>query len=302
MNWKSPLIAGWLAVLAAWPLSVAAAVNVFACEPEWAALTQELGGEHVSVYSATTARQDPHRIEARPSLIARLRTADVLVCTGAELEAGWLPVLLQEAGNAQVRPGGPGYFEAAQHVGLLDIPERLDRALGDIHAAGNPHLHGDPRNLIPVASALAETLMAVDPEHTTTYRARLADFLGRWERALADWSTRAAPLRGLPVVQQHREPYLPAWLGLDVVAVLEPIAGVEPSAAHLARILAQLRDTPARMVVRAAYHSPRPAAWLSERARIPAVELPFTVGGSPAATDLFALYDDTLERLLTAAR
>lgn len=301
MFWKN-LLKGWLAALLLLPLGAHAALKVFACEPEWAALVQELAGDRAAVYSATTARQDPHRIEARPSLIARMRSADLLVCTGAELEAGWLPVLLQEAGNAKLRPGAPGHFEAARHVALRDVPERLDRAQGDIHAAGNPHLHGDPRNLIPVARALAETLASVDPAQASGYRARLADFLERWERALTAWSARAAPLRGVPVVQQHRDPYLPAWLGVEVVAVLEPVAGVEPSVAHLSRVVTQLQSTPARMVVRAAYHASRPAEWLAARTGIPAVELPYTVGGSDAAVDLFTLYDDTLDRLLAALR
>lgn len=296
------LKAGLTASLLLLSHGVQATLNVFACEPEWAALVEELAGERAKVYSATTARQDPHRIEARPSLIARVRSADLLVCTGAELEAGWLPVLLQEAGNAKLRPGGPGHFEAARHVELRDVPERLDRAQGDIHAAGNPHLQGDPRNLIPVARTLAETLAAVDSGHAAEYRARLADFLERWERALAAWAVRATPLRGVPVVQQHRDPYLPAWLGVEVVAVLEPIAGVEPSVAHLSQVVTQLQASPARMVLRAAYHSARPADWLAARAGIPAVELPFTVGGSDAAVDLFALYDDTLDRLLAALR
>jgi zinc/manganese transport system substrate-binding protein len=303
MSWnKYVLNTALAALLLGLPLGAHAALNVFACEPEWAALVQELAGGQATVYSATTARQDPHRIEARPSLIARMRTADLLVCTGADLEAGWLPVLLQEAGNARVRPGGPGYFAAARHVELRDVPARLDRAQGDVHAAGNPHLHGDPRNLIPVARALVRTLADIDPSHAEAYRARLTDFLERWERALAAWSARAAPLRGVAVVQQHRDPYLPAWLGVEVVAVLEPLAGVDPSVAHLSRILTQLQERPARMVLRAVYHASRPADWLSARAGIPAVELPFTVGGSPAAGDLFSLYEDTLERLLAAVR
>src|SRR3954471_4775548 len=124
----------------------ARALDVFACEPEWAALAQELGGNIVTASSATTARQDPHQVQARPSLIARLRSADLVVCTGAELEIGWLPVLLRQAANSRVQPGSPGYFEAARSVRLLDVPTRLDRAEGDIHAAGNPHIQTDPRN------------------------------------------------------------------------------------------------------------------------------------------------------------
>ena len=137
-------------------LSARATVSVLACEPEWGALTQELGGEKVSIYSATTALQDPHRIQARPSLIARARSADLLVCTGSDLEVGWLPILLRQSGNANIQPGKPGNFEAASYVRKLEIPTRLDRAEGDVHAGGNPHIQTDPRNFLPVADALAQ--------------------------------------------------------------------------------------------------------------------------------------------------
>src|SRR5258707_13091662 len=135
--------------------TAARALEVFACEPEWGALAKELGGDRVDVFVATSARQDPHQIQARPSLIARLRTADLVVCTGAELEIGWLPMLLRQGANGRVQPGGTGYFEAAQHVRLLEVPTRLDRAEGDIHAAGNPHIQTDPRNIAAAAPGLA---------------------------------------------------------------------------------------------------------------------------------------------------
>src|SRR3954465_7472727 len=114
-------------------------LNVFACEPEWAALSTEIGGDKVSVYAATTGQQDPHQIQARPGLIARARNADIAVCTGAELEIGWLPQILVQTSNQKIRPGAPGAFDASSFVNLLEVPSRLDRAEGDIHAAGNPH-------------------------------------------------------------------------------------------------------------------------------------------------------------------
>src|SRR6185295_16626610 len=119
--------------------------------------------DKASVYSATTALQDPHRIEARPSLIARVRGADLLVCTGAELEIGWLPLLLTQSGNGRIQPGSPGYFEASQHSAKLEIPKLVDRSLGDIHPSGNPHVHLDPRNIARVADALAQRLVELDP-------------------------------------------------------------------------------------------------------------------------------------------
>ncbi|WP_018078444.1 metal ABC transporter substrate-binding protein [Thiobacillus denitrificans] len=283
------------------PVSAHAALNVFACEPEWAALAKEIGGDDVKIYSATTAFQDPHRIEARPSLIAQMRRAALVVCTGAELETGWLPVLLRDAGNAAVQPGRPGYFEATRFVPLLEKPARLDRAEGDVHAQGNPHIHTDPRNIARVGAALGARLAEIDPVHAADYRARGEAFAARWQTAIARWEIRAAPLRNQPVAVQHKSfSYLLAWLGLREVVTLEPKPGVEPSVGHLARVAAQLQTAPAKMVLRAVYQSPRPADWLSQRTGMPAVALPYTVGGSERANDLFGLFDDTLDRLLKA--
>lgn len=279
-----------------------AALRVFACEPEWGALAQEIGGKLVDVSVATSALQDPHQIQAKPSLIARARSADLVACTGAELEIGWLPVLLQQSGNAKVQPGQPGHFAAADFVRKLDVPGQLDRAQGDVHAAGNPHIQTDPRNIALVAAALAARLAQVDPAHAADYAKAQADFAARWQAAQARWAAQAAPLKGLPVVSQHKAfPYLYDWLGLKEVAVLEPKPGVEPTASHLQQVLAALKATPARMVLYAAYQDPRPADWLSKNAGIPAVQIPFTVGGSDGAKDLFGLFDDTVARLVAAA-
>ncbi len=287
--------------LAAAPAS--AALKVFACEPEWAALATELGGDRVSTFSATTAKQDPHRIEARPSLIAKLRQADLAVCTGADLEAGWLPALLRAAANPAVQPGARGYFEAAQYVSMLDVPARLDRAEGDVHPAGNPHIQTDPHNIARVAAALAQRLAEIDPVQASHYQARHRDFSKRWSAAIRRWERDAAPLRGTAVVVQHKGfPYLERWLGLREVAALEPKPGVEPTGAHLAAVLAQLQRAPARMILRAAYSDDRASTWLAERAGIPAVVLPFTVGGTEQAKDLFGLFDDTVQRLRGALK
>ena len=285
----------------AWPAQ--AALTVLACEPEWAALTEELAGGLARVSSATTARQDPHRIEARPSLIARARNADLLVCTGAELEIGWLPLLLRESGNARIQPGRPGYFEATDYVELVEQLERVDRSMGDVHAAGNPHIVTDPRNLLPVAAALATRLAAIDPANADTYAARHRDFDARLRAAITRWEADAAGLRGIPVLVHHANwSYLARWLGLEIVANLEPKPGIDPSVAHLGRLLEQLRAQAPRMTLHSAYQAPRAAQWIETRAGIPAVELPYTVGGSARATDLFSLYDDTLARLKAALR
>ncbi len=278
-----------------------ATLRVLACEPEWGALARELGGDLVDVSIATNARQDPHQIQAKPSLIARTRNADLVVCTGAELEVGWLPVLLQQSGNEKVQPGQPGNFSAADFVRKLDVPTRLDRSQGDVHAAGNPHIQTDPRNIARVAAALGARLQQVDPQHASEYARLQADFEKRWQQAIARWTAQGASLKGQSVVSQHKAfVYLYDWLGLKEVAVLEPKPGVEPTPSHLQEVLSALKASPARMVVFAAYQDPRPSEWLSRNAGIPAVRVPFTVGGTDGAKDLFGLFDDTLARLLAA--
>ena len=279
-----------------------AALRVLACEPEWGALASELGGPQVDVSVATSALQDPHQIQAKPSLIAKARNADLIVCTGAELEIGWLPVLLQQSGNAKIQAGQPGNFAAADFVRKLDVPTQVDRSQGDVHAAGNPHIQLDPRNIALVATALSQRLQQLDGANSAGYASRGNDFQQRWQQAQARWNAKAAPLKGMPVASQHKAfTYLYDWLGLKEVAVLEPKPGVEPSVSHLQNVLATLKAQPARMVLYSAYQDGRPSEWLQKNAGIPAVKVAFTVGGTDGAKDLFGLFDDTLDRLLAAA-
>jgi zinc/manganese transport system substrate-binding protein len=280
-----------------------ATVRVFACEPEWGALAQQLGGDNVSVYTATNAFQDPHHIQARPSLIAKLRRADLLICTGSQLEIGWLPVLLRQAGNDHVQPGQPGNFAATHYVTMLDKGASIDRSQGDVHPGGNPHIQTDPRNIGKVATALADRLAQLDLPHANDYARRYQAFHTKWNAAIQRWEKEAAPLRGARIVVHHKAwIYLTDWLGMKEVAALEAKPGVPPSAGHLAEVLKQLQSQPAKMVIRAAYQESRPDEWLSEHAHIASVVLPFTVGGTDEAKDLYGLYDSTITNLLKGAK
>jgi zinc/manganese transport system substrate-binding protein len=282
---------------------VFAAVNVFACVPEWASLANELGGDKVSVYQASNALQDPHRIEARPSLVARMRNADLAICTGAELEIGWLPVLLQTAGNSKVQPGKPGFLAAAELVEKLEVPARLDRADGDIHPQGNPHIHLDPHNVAKVALAVTQRLEQLDSGNAAYYEARGRDFQSRWQQAIARWEKDAAGLRGAKVVCHHKSAtYLLHWLGMTEVMNVEPKPGLPPTSGHLAELVGRLKSDPADFITRSMYNEPRATEWLAERTGIPLVALPYTVGGTPEAKDLFGLFDDSIARLKKARK
>lgn len=271
---------------------VQAAVSVFTCEPEWAALVNELGGDRLDIYSATTALQDPHHIQARPSLIAKARKADLLICTGAGLEAGWLPLLLRKAGNVHIQPGKPGHFVASRNVTLLEKPERVDRSLGDVHASGNPHIHTDPGNIAAVAAELHKRLLVIDPDNSDIYNQHYQVFMFEWQQAVEAWSKKMVTLKGADVVVHHDYwSYLVNWLGLNKLATLEPVPGVAPSTSHLAKIKKLLGTQQAKMIIDTSYMNDRPVQWLAKQTGIPVVTLPATVDYQAGET-LYQWYDN----------
>jgi zinc/manganese transport system substrate-binding protein len=299
---RSLLAVAALALSAA-AIPAQAALKVLATTPDWGSLVTELAGDRVDVYTATNAFQDVHRVDAKPSLVARARSADLVVATGADLEIGWMPVLLQESGNPRIQPGSLGYFETAPLVHLLEVPSAVDRSMGDIHPLGNPHVTLDPHNIATIAKALTARLVLLDSANAAYYTSRGEDFQKRWQQAITRWETQAAPLRGTGVVVIHRDQvYLCNWLGLKELAAIEPKPGVPPSAGYLGELVTKLSATPPKMILRNAYNDPKAAEWLSQRIHAPVVLLPYSVGGTPQAKDLFGLFDDTLNRLLAGGK
>lgn len=283
--------------------TASANLNILACEPEWAELAKEIGSNKVKVHSATTAQQDPHHIEARPSLIAKTRRAELLLCTGAELELGWLPLLIKKSGNSRIQAGKLGHFMATSHVQLLDKHARVTRSMGDVHASGNPHIQTDPRRILQVATALAERMKQIDPSQASHYQQGFNQFKQKWQQAIQGWQKKAQALKGTNIVVHHKSwIYLENWLGLKEVATLEPKPGIPPSTSHLANLLQKLKKTPAKMVIYSSYQNPRSANWLASKTGIPAVKIPSTVGGTPEAKNLFTLFDDIVNRLLKATQ
>ena len=289
-----------LAVTLLLPLPSLAEINVFACEPEWAALTKEIGGDKVTVFSATTAQQDPHYIQARPSLIAKTRQADLLVCTGSELEVGWLPLLVRKAGKKSIQAGNVGYFMASDFVeNKLEIPEVLDRSMGDVHSAGNPHVHLNPYNLLIIAEHLQKRLVAVDQANAKVYQENYQQFSDEWSGHIKQWELKAQSLKGKKAIVYHKSfSYLLDWLGIDMIADLEPKPGIPPTSSHLAAVLIVQDAQKAEWLLHAPYQNKKPVKWLTNKTGIKDVELPFTVGGDKASVDLKTLFDQHIDLLL----
>ena len=268
-------------VLAISGAGAAQAFSVFVCEPEWGALVKALHPS-AQVFSATTHLQDPHHIEARPSLIAQLRQADLAVCTGAGLEVGWLPMLQARSGNAKVQDGQPGMFYAAKFVKLIGQYEGVITPFsGDVHPEGNPHFHTDPRRLLQVATALRDRLIQLNPSEENSITAQHAQFSQALTDRLSGWEAKAARLKGKSVLTQHATfGYLWDWLSIKSIGDLEPKPGMPPTPKHLERLRAQVSQSAAQAIIIAQHHDKRPAQWLVQQqatGKTPLVILPATV-------------------------
>tara|TARA_R110002012_G_scaffold119391_1_gene268491 strand:- start:698 stop:1612 length:915 start_codon:yes stop_codon:yes gene_type:complete len=271
--------------------------NIFTCEPEYAALAKELAPD-ARIYSATTAMQDPHQVQARPSLIAKMRQADLVICAGAELEVGWLPMLQMKAANAKVRNTDLGLFFAADHVETLDKMSNVDRSMGDVHSQGNPHLHFSPPRILAIAKALTEKLIQLDSDNSRDYQQQLERFSSRWTLASAKWQETASKLSGMKVIAYHSSfRYLFDFSGIEQVADLEPKPGLPPTSGHLAGLLKQANNSDITAIVIASYQDKRGANWLAEKSNLPVIVLPLSVGGNEQSNDLFSLYDNVFDLL-----
>lgn len=294
---NSKLLGGLLALTLGHSASAVAGLNIFACEPEYAALAKELAPD-ARIYSATTAMQDPHQVQARPSLIAKMRQADLALCAGAELEIGWLPMLQMKSANARVRDGSDGMLYAAELIETLDKLDKVDRSMGDVHVKGNPHLHFSPGRLLQVAEAVTARLKRLDPGNSAGYDAAFASFSERWQAAIPAWEASAQGLAGRKVIAYHTSfRYLFDWLGIEQVADLEPKPGLPPSSGHLASLLERARKGDVSAIVVASYQDTRGANWLAEKANLPVLVLPMSVGGNDESQDLFSLYDSVINLL-----
>lgn len=272
----------------------ALALNIFVCEPEWKALLAAHAPK-ATIYSATTAQQDPHYVQARPSLIAKMRQADMAMCSGAELEIGWLPMLQARSSNPAVQNNKQSMLYASEIVSMLDTHHHVDRSMGDIHAYGNPHVQFAANDMIRISRVVSKRLESIDPANGFSYLVNGVKFREHWRKKLVEWELRAEPLRGKQVVSYHETyRYLFDWLGMEQIADLEPKPGISPTTAHL-QSLTKLDPASFDAIIYSSHQNKRAANWLHQQTDKPVIQLPLTVSkGQP----LDALYDQILDDLL----
>jgi ABC-type Zn uptake system ZnuABC Zn-binding protein ZnuA len=293
------LAAGLLAVPQA-----QAALNVVTTTEDLAALAREIGGDKVKVESLSRGYQDPHFVEAKPSFVIKLHSADLLIAVGRELEIGWLPPLVNQARNAKVQPGGEGYFDASQGVKILEIPTgQLTRAMGDVHPQGNPHYWLDPDNGLRIAKGIQKKLSSLSPgdaayfaERETAFEKRLADAQKRWDGQMA-------PYRGTKIVTYHRSwPNFVDRFGLDVIGYVEPRPGIPPSPSHTLDLINDMKAKNVKIIMVEPYFDLKTPNSIARETRAKVLVMAPSVGAEKEITDYVSLFDYDVKLLAAALK
>jgi len=298
---KNIVLAGVAALLVLAGGRAEAKLRVAASIEALADLSRQVGGDRVDVTSLSRGYQDPHFVEAKPSLVLALNRADALVYVGLDLEVGWLPPLVQQSRNGRIQRGQPGNIDASASIKPEDIPtvpsDQL-RALGDIHPLGNPHYWIPPRNARAIARLLAERFSALDAGGAATYKAELARFEARLTAKEKEWEAVAAPLRGARVVTYHKSwSYVSHWLGLEEIGYIEPRPGIPPTANHTAQLIELMKKNGVKLVIVESFYPSTMARFVADNAHVRLVAAPSNVGGTPAIKTYFDLVDAVIAAL-----
>lgn len=293
-----------LTLVALLPWAAHAKVNVVATLPDYGAIAQAVGGEHVQVTSIARGTEDPHFVDARPSFITVLNKADVLIEGGLDLEIGWLSPLVNSARNGKILGDAPGHVILARGVHLLEVPAGpVDRSMGDVHPFGNPHYWLDPANGKVMAQRIAETLSKVDPANATAYAANLTQFHQRLDQKLAEWTKRMEPFRGTKVITYHKSfTYFLERFGLELTGTIEPKPGIEPSPTHIQALIPRAKEQGAKLVLIEPFRPRKTPAYVAEKIGATLVLAPASVGGSEKVKDYFDLFDYDVAQIVAALK
>lgn len=286
------------------PARAGAAINVITATEDLAALTREVGGDRIKVESLARGYQDPHFVEAKPSFVLRLHSADLLIVVGRELEIGWLPPLITQSRNSKIQPGGSGYLDASLHARILEIPTgQITRAMGDVHPMGNPHYWLGPDNGRIIAKDIQSKLTELQPNDAAYFAQRYADFDKRLAAAAAKWQGEMAPYRGLKVVTYHRSwPNFADAFGLDVMGYVEPKPGIPPSPSHTLELIQEMKRQNVKLILVEPYFDLKTPNNVANATGAKVLVMMPSVGGVPEIKTYFDLFDYDIKLLTDAIK
>jgi zinc/manganese transport system substrate-binding protein len=275
-----------------------AEIKIAAAYPYIADIAARIGGEKVEAAALAPGNWDPHFVPAKPSLIAKVRNADLLISNGAELEIGWLPPVIRESRNAKIMPGAKGFLDLSDHIKLIDIPADISRAKGDVHPSGNPHFNLNPVNMLIISKVISEKLSEIDPGNADYFKINQQKFSEIWNKKLTEWEKAMAPFRGSRVVQYHKIfDYFLKCYGLIPAIELEPLPGISPSSNHIARVIETIKIEKIKYVFNDVYHSVKPAELVAGKGGAKVIVLPHDVGAVKEARDVVSLFDEIVRRI-----
>jgi len=279
-------------------LPVLAQLKVVTAYPYISDIAKKIGGNSIQVDALASGTWDPHYIVPKPSLIAKVRQADLLIINGAELEIGWMPPLIRDSKNAKVQPGASGFLDLSAHVDLIDKPENVSRAHGDVHPSGNPHYSLNPDNILILAKAICDKLCALDNQNSSLYRANLEQFASAWDAKLKEWGDKLKSMQGIKVIQYHKLfDYFLNRFGIDLVMEIEPLPGIPPTSAHIKKIIDVVKTGSVSLIITDVYHSQKPVKMISEKTKARYAVLPHDVNSVAGVTDIFSLFDEIVRRI-----
>lgn len=262
------------------------------------AITQEVGGNLVKVTVLGSSKYDPHFIVPKPSLLAKLRRADLLIMNGGGLELGWLPPLIQNAHNANIQNGAKGFLDISHFIPMIDKPTAVSRAFGDVHSQGNPHYSTDPHLVIIIANAIANKLMEIDPDNMATYQANLDAFTKKWKTYLKSYDANLTTCRGKKVVQYHElYNYFLKRYGIKSMGNIEPLPGIAPSSKHTLQLIMLMKKEHIKTILQDAYHEKRTAKFIAEKTGATVEIIPHDVGSLKGSDTLEEFYNMIANRI-----
>jgi len=274
------------------PLSLFAELEVAVTYPYIGAITKAVGGEYVDIEALAKGNWDPHFVVPRPSLISKTRNADAIIINGGQLEIGWLPPLINRAGNSKVMPNSKAFLNLSHNVKLINKPLSVDRSGGDVHPDGNPHFHLDPNYILTLAEKIRDFLSSLDSEHKQEFEKNYVTFVNSWKKQLLKWNQRMADKKGLKVIQFHDNlAYFNKAYGLQSIATIEPLPGIPPSSRHTLSLIKLIKDERPCCILHDVYHSTKTAEYLRDKTGIKIILMPHDIGALDDIEDLTSLFD-----------
>lgn len=278
--------------------SLFAKIEIAAAYPYIGELTKAIAKDKANVVVLSRGDWDPHFVVPKPSLVSKLRNADLLILNGASLEIGWLPPLISSAHNAKIQKGEKGYLELSDYVKLKDIPGEVDRSMGHVHEEGNPHFALDPHNMIPLAEVIMLTLALHDEDNYSYYKKNFETFKTDWQKKLRNYDAKMKKCKGMKVVQYHELfNYFLRHYGIESIDNLEPIPGIKPNSKHALKLINEIKDEGVKLILQDVYHEHKTAKFIAQKTGAKVVELPHDVGAIKGTQTLEKFFDTLVGRV-----